>query len=103
MTVRPVSGRKMRASRFCIPQSYAALPFRKKASVDAGVSVWKFFWPWVSASGMGVLLRVFWSAYGRRDHVAQRIARVEALDVGGDHLGPGMSSRRALLQEAAST
>src|SRR5258708_36031340 len=43
----------MRASRFCIPQSSAPDPFRKKGRFGAGTSRWNSFasLPW-SASGM---------------------------------------------------
>src|SRR5882672_2835671 len=52
ITVRPVSGLKMRASRLLIPQSREPDPFRKKPTAGAGTSVWKFL---ASPSASGTL------------------------------------------------
>src|SRR6266568_123310 len=55
ITVRPVSGRKTRASRLLMPQSSEPEPLRKKPWPGGGMSMWKFF-PSRSASGIPTLL-----------------------------------------------
>src|SRR5262245_9041625 len=51
MTVRPVAGLKVRASRFFMPQSSWCEPLRKKPGARCGWSAWNRC-PSLSASGM---------------------------------------------------
>src|SRR5262249_7722761 len=58
LSVRPEAGLKMRARRFCMPQSSAFAPFRKKASCLHGTPRWKFLVSFRSStSGTVGLLR----------------------------------------------
>src|SRR5262245_39831724 len=50
MSVRPEAGLKMRARRFCTPQSSEFAPFRKKASCLTGTSRWKFLVSFTSST-----------------------------------------------------